>query len=114
MTTTLPTLYKRNSNATAIQQWTISVTDATITTTYGQVGGAVQTSHVGAFVCVTEGGKEFGAKGAMPNATLRQAWLEPEKWVGKRMTVKYFGKTADGSLRFPSALRLRPDSEVSS
>lgn len=35
--------------------------------------------HVGAFVCVTEDGVEFGAKGAMPNATLRQAWLEPEK-----------------------------------
>jgi DNA ligase-1 len=63
--------------------------------------------HVGAFVCVTEDGVEFGAKGAMPNETLRQAWLEPEKWVGKMMTVKYFGKTADGSLRFPSALRLR-------
>lgn len=63
--------------------------------------------HVGAFVCVTEDGVEFGAKGAMPNATLRQAWLEPEKWVGKMMTVKYQGKTAEGSLRFPSALRLR-------
>lgn len=65
--------------------------------------------HVGAFVCVTAEGVEFGAKGAMPNAVLRQAWLEPEKWVGKTMTVKYFGKTAEGSLRFPSALRLRDE-----
>lgn len=63
--------------------------------------------HIGAFVCVTADGKEFGAKGAMPNETLRQAWMQPEKWIGKMMTVKYFGITAEGSLRFPSALRLR-------
>jgi len=70
--------------------------------------------HVGAFVCITAEGKEFGAKGAMPNEALRQAWLEPEKWIGKMMTVKYFGVTAEGSLRFPSALRLRSSDEVSS
>lgn len=42
-TSTLPTLYKRTSTG-AIQQWTIAVDDATITTTYGQVGGAMQTT----------------------------------------------------------------------
>lgn len=60
----------------------------------------------GAFTCVTAEGVEFGAKGAMPNEALRQAWLAPEKWIGKMMMVKYFGKTTEGSLRFPSALRL--------
>lgn len=41
--TTFPTLYKKNSNG-SIQQWTIAVDGATILTTYGQVGGALQTT----------------------------------------------------------------------
>ena len=42
-TTQLPTLYKRNSNG-SLNQWTITVANTTITTTYGQVGGAMQTT----------------------------------------------------------------------
>jgi predicted DNA-binding WGR domain protein len=82
MTTTLPTLYKRNSNATAIQQWTISVTDATITTMYGQVGGAMQTTSD----TVTQG-KNLGKK----NATTpeQQAMLEAEAQHERKRKAGY-------------------------
>lgn len=65
--------------------------------------------HVGAFVCVTEDGKEFAAKMVGTTERLREAWLQPEKWIGRRMTVKFQGKTAEGLPRFPSALRLRDE-----
>ena len=41
--TTFPTLFKKTSTG-AIQQWDIRVEGATITTTYGQVGGAMQST----------------------------------------------------------------------
>lgn len=44
MTTTLPTLYKLNSNGST-QQWTISVDGNILSATYGQVGGKMQNTH---------------------------------------------------------------------
>ena len=32
-----------------------------------------------------------------------------DKWIGKMLTVKYQGRTATGSLRFPVGLRLRDE-----
>ena len=57
---------------------------------------------VGAFVLITKEGVTFKAK---PQGTLAQSqayWRDRAKLVGKFGTVKYQGKTPDGSLRFPS------------
>src|SRR5690349_5759722 len=93
MTTTLPTLYKRNSNATAVQQWTISVDGATITTTYGQVGGAMQTTSD----TIAEG-KNLGKKNA------KHAFEHQDEWIGRHLRYKYQGLTADGLPAFRRGL----------
>ena len=67
-TTQLPTLYKRTSTG-AVQQWTIAVANTTITTTYGQVGGAMQTTSD----TITEG-KNIGRSNA--TTPQQQAQLE--------------------------------------
>lgn len=64
---------------------------------------------VGAFVLCTPEGKEFRAKWAAPEADLRKAFAEPEKWVGQRAVVKYQNLSADGIPRFPILLRRRDD-----
>lgn len=77
MTTNFPTLYKLTSTK-AVQQWTISVDDTTITTTYGQVGGAMLTTSD----TVTEG-KNLGKKNATTPA--QQAIAEAKaKWEKQR------------------------------
>lgn len=55
---TLPTLFKKTSTG-AIQQWSVAVDDAIITTTYGQVDGAMQSTQD----TITEG-KNLGKKNA--------------------------------------------------
>ena len=67
-TTTHPTLYKRTSTG-AVQQWTIAVANTTITTTYSQVGGAMQTTSN----TITEG-KNIGRSNA--TTPQQQAQLE--------------------------------------
>lgn len=75
---TFPTLYKLASTGKVVQQWTISVDDATITTTYGQVGGTMQTTSD----TVTEG-KNQGKKNATTPA--QQAVAEAKaKWEKQR------------------------------
>lgn len=74
---TLPTLYKRNSNG-SVNQWTIVVEAygglASIVTTYGQVGGALQTTRD----LVTEG-KNVGKRNA--TTPMQQALKEARaKW----------------------------------
>jgi DNA ligase-1 len=64
---------------------------------------------VGAFVLKTEDGKEFRAKWAAPEADLRKAFAEPEKWIGQRAVVKYQNLSTDGIPRFPILLRRRDD-----
>lgn len=64
--------------------------------------------HVGAFVCevpatATQPRREFSVKLAGETSLLRLD-LNQDK-IGKRLTVKYQGITADGSLRFPVGLR---------
>ena len=68
--------------------------------------------HVGAFVCevpVSDGVTTCAVKLAGDTSVLAQAWQQPDKWIGKMLTVKYQGRTATGSLRFPTGLRLRDE-----
>ena len=68
--------------------------------------------HVGAFICEVPVGDTLATcavKLAGDTSVLAQAWQQPDKWIGKMLTVKYQGKTATGSLRFPVGLRLRDE-----
>ena len=68
--------------------------------------------HVGAFICEVPVGDTLATcavKLAGDTSVLAQAWQQPDKWIGKMLTVKYQGKTATGSLRFPTGLRLREE-----
>lgn len=68
--------------------------------------------HVGAFVCEVPVGDTMATcavKLAGDTSVLAQAWQQPDKWIGKMLTVKYQGRTATGVLRFPVGLRLREE-----
>lgn len=64
--------------------------------------------RVGSYRCVT-GGKspvEFRAK-VEGSLDLIPTLADGKKMIGKLLTVKYQGKTPDGSLRFPVGVRFR-------
>lgn len=61
------------------------------------------------FTCLTEDGQEFRCKLVGSLDSLSQYVQEPEKWLGKLVTVKYQNLSADGIPRFPVALRFRED-----
>ena len=84
--TTLPTLYKRTSTG-ATQQWTVAVDGNTISTTYGQVGGALQITHD-----VISEGKNLGRS----NATTpeQQAQLEAAAQHEKKRKAGYVADLA--------------------
>lgn len=68
--------------------------------------------HVGAFICEIPVGDTMATcavKLAGDTSVLAQAWQQPDKWIGKMLTVKYQGRTAAGVLRFPVGLRLREE-----
>ena len=65
--------------------------------------------HAGSFVCKTKDGVVFNAKlkGKLDN--LKEYFENIDKYIGKMLTVRYFGYTIDGSLRFPVGERIRID-----
>jgi ATP-dependent DNA ligase len=56
---------------------------------------------IGAFTLVTEAGVAFKAKPACTLAQSQAYWRDRKSYVGKMGTVKFQGRTPDGSLRFP-------------
>ena len=66
------------------------------------------TGH-GIFECVTAKGAEFEAKMKGDTTKLKEYFQHPERYIGKMLTVQYFGLTKYGVPRFPVALRLRED-----
>lgn len=67
----------------------------------------------GIFVCRVGNqngfGKQFNVKMAGETSALKDFWVNKQKYIGKRLTVQFQGKTSDGLPRFPIGLRLRED-----
>lgn len=64
--------------------------------------------HVGAFVCTTDGGKEFLAKMSGETTKLKEYFENHALWTGKKLTVKYQGLTGkEGVPRFPVGVIIR-------
>jgi ATP-dependent DNA ligase len=62
------------------------------------------------FVCLADNGNEFEAKMKGPLEKLKEYWENPDKYVGKILTVQYQGFTSAKKVpRFPVALRFRED-----
>lgn len=51
--------------------------------------------------CRTPDGKEFEASHACKMVERARFWRERDKYIGKKLTYKHFGKTDDGVPRFP-------------
>ena len=52
--------------------------------------------HCGAFVCKTKDGLEFKAKMVGPLPKLKEAFQNPNKWIGKTLTVRFQNWTKKG------------------
>jgi DNA ligase-1 len=89
--------HKRSANLLKVKQF---VDEEFLVTSVNEGAGKLMNS-VGAFVLVTKKGVEFKAK---PMGTLEQSqayWKDRAKLVGRQATVKFFGYTPEGSIRFP-------------
>ena len=97
--------HKRSANLLKVKQF---VDDEFLVTSVNEGAGKLMNS-VGAFVLITKEGVTFKAK---PQGTLAQSqayWRDRAKLVGRWATVKYQGRTPDGSLRFTSFKCVRED-----
>ena len=61
------------------------------------------------FLVATKKNTQTEVKLAGPIAELKQYWEDPDKAIGRLLTVQFQGYTATGRLRFPVGLRLRED-----
>ena len=75
----------------------------------GVTPGKGKLENCGMFLCRLDNGKTFTAKMIGKLSNLAQFLEHPEAVLGKMLTVKYQGLSADGVPRFPIALRLRED-----
>lgn len=66
--------------------------------------------HAGSFVCVTKEGNSFNTKLVGKLVELKQYYDNPEKYIGKWLTVKFQGYTNKNNVpRFPTAQRFRDE-----
>lgn len=56
-------------------------------------------------------GKTFQCSG-LTDAMKAEVWASPSQYIGQLATVKYFGRSDDGTPRHPNYKSLRPESEV--
>jgi DNA ligase 1 len=61
------------------------------------------------FTCLMESGEKFTVTSPGTHEEKRLYLADREKWIGKKLTVKYFGLTPDGIPRFPVAKCFRDD-----
>jgi len=61
------------------------------------------------FVCRNERDQDFRAKMMGETSKLKLYWDNPSLAIGRMLTVKYQGLTADGIPRFPVGVRMRED-----
>lgn len=63
----------------------------------------------GAIICKTKEGKEFNAGLTFSHTEAREMWENQEKYIGKQVTVRYFGVSEYNIPRFPKAKVFRID-----
>jgi DNA ligase-1 len=59
--------------------------------------------------CITKDGKEFSATPSWPKEYRKKIFKEADKYIGKKITVKFQEYTEDGKPRFPIAKAIRED-----
>ena len=59
------------------------------------------------FVCVTKDGKKFNVKPKGDKKLRSEYFSNREKYINKKLTVKYQGLSDDGIPRFPSGITIR-------
>ena len=64
---------------------------------------------VGAIICKTKEGKEFNAGLTFSHQEAREMWNNQSKYIGKQVTVRYFGVSEYNIPRFPKAKVFRID-----
>ena len=64
--------------------------------------------RTGTFIMQMEDGKLFKAGGINDDIKV-SSWTNPENFVGRRATIKFFGKSTDGIPRFPNFKDVRWD-----
>jgi len=73
-----------------------------------QEGKGKLMGSAGAFICVTESGKEFNCKMEGELSNLKEYFVNfDNEYKGKWLTVKFFNMTVDGAPRFPVGIRFR-------
>lgn len=66
--------------------------------------------HAGSFICLLQSGNHVNVKMIGELKNLKEMFDNfEEKYLNKMLTVKFFGYTEDGSLRFPVGMRIRID-----
>jgi len=76
----------------------------------GVIEGRGKLEGHGIFLCKTDAGTEFEVKMKGEQEALKDVLQSPEKYVGRQLTVQYFGITKKSEVpRFPVGLRLRED-----
>jgi DNA ligase-1 len=83
--------------------------DAEFKITGIEEGRGKLTGHVGAFICLTEDGKQFKAKMRGDQDRLRDFFECHSLWKGKILTVKYQNMSSDGIPIFPVGERFKED-----
>ena len=59
--------------------------------------------------CITKDGKEFSATPSWPKEYRKKIFKEADKYIGKKITIKFQEYTEDGKPRFPIAKAIRED-----
>jgi DNA ligase 1 len=76
----------------------------------GVVEGRGKLQGHGIFLCKTAGDAQFEVKMKGEQEALKDVMQNPEKYIGRQLTVQYFGITKKSEVpRFPVGLRLRED-----
>ena len=55
----------------------------------------------------TKEGKDFASNLKFDHDTLKEMWNNKNKYIGQKVTIKYFNLTPDGIPRFPYVITIR-------
>ena len=78
----------------------------------GVTNGVGKFSNCAIWVCKTKNGQEFRVTPKVTQAEKEAFLRDSDKYIGKMLTVAYFGLTDDGIPRFPVGLHFRPEEDL--